>query len=411
MSTSLPLSTMKMMINSIGKLILLWLILAQLISDCLSVRIVRHWITQSVDSSNYSNSIIMDCDYQYDTEEDIKLVVRWFYNDFPEPIYQWIPESDNNRYVGQSIRKYFDMNFQIGDDRFTKYRAIRLMPPPSSSTLPFGLELSGNYTCVISSIMSQDSRQGQLVFYVPPEKFEFNIFSNDGQLNLPPTNDFSTKKVQNIDNDNDDDDGGGDVDNDNDDDVHNGPMVRCSAQNVYPKPVLSFSELIASDSMAIMNMNYQRPPRPYSPQSQLKQLFPAIDVITILNESNHQQPQLYTSWFEYRLGIDSIKVGTIYECRLEIPTTNYIRKKRIKLIYPSTYLNGLPSRTVVDNDNRWSRQYNTNGGQTKQLSDYQAQLHHHQNQQQRNVAIIDYHQMNIVIIVLAIVSAITLNIQ
>ncbi|KAH9528609.1 hypothetical protein DERF_002536 [Dermatophagoides farinae] len=31
-STSLPLSTMKMMINSIGKLILLWLILAQLIS-------------------------------------------------------------------------------------------------------------------------------------------------------------------------------------------------------------------------------------------------------------------------------------------------------------------------------------------------------------------------------------------
>ncbi|OTF81435.1 hypothetical protein BLA29_006281 [Euroglyphus maynei] len=267
----------------------------------------------------------MDCDYQYDPDEDIKLVVRWFYNDWPEPIYQWIPESDNNRYIGKSIRKYFDMNFQIGDDSFTKYRAIRLMPPPSPSLLSFGLELSGNYTCVISSIMSQDSRQGQLVFYVPPEKFEFNIFSNGGQLNLP-TNDLSTNtNLQNNDNNVDDDDN----DNDNDDD-NDGPMVRCSAHNVFPKPVLSFSELIASDSMMMVN-NHQPS---YPQQSQMKQSFPMINVITIMNESDHHQ--LYTSWFEYRLKIDSIKVGTIYECRLEIPTTNYIRKKRIKLIYPSS---------------------------------------------------------------------------
>lgn len=39
--------------------------------------------------------------------------------------------------------------------------------------------------------------------------------------------------------------------------------------------------------------------------------------------------------------------------------------------------------TMLDNNNRWSRQYGIGGGQTKQLTDYQAQLHHNQ---QRNWA-------------------------
>ena len=113
-------------------------------------------------------------------------------------------------------------------------------------------------------------------------------------------------------------------------------MVRCQAHNVYPKPLLSFSELIADDTISTMTINQHQS----SPYSQFKQTFPRINVQTIIsNESNQNQPQTkqrYTSWFEYRLKIDSIKVGTIFECRLEIPTTNYIRKKRIKLIYPSS---------------------------------------------------------------------------
>lgn len=137
-----------------------------------SVKIVEHLISQTVDGSNASSSIVVDCDYKYDPS-DIKLVVRWFYNGSPEPIYQWIPESDT-RYVGQSIRRYFDMNYRIGEDRFTKYRAIRLVPEhqlyhhyqhTSSSRSHLPVSLSGNYTCVVSSIMNQDSQQGQLVIF------------------------------------------------------------------------------------------------------------------------------------------------------------------------------------------------------------------------------------------------------
>ena len=95
--------------------------------------------------------------------------MRWFFNDASEPIYQWIPSSEN-RYVGELIRGHFDMDYRVGDDRFTKYRALRLVPFNSNNQQPnrqthLPVTLSGKYSCVISSIMSQDSRHGQLVVY------------------------------------------------------------------------------------------------------------------------------------------------------------------------------------------------------------------------------------------------------
>ena len=92
---------------------------------------------------------------------DVKLVVRWFFNDSTEAIYQWIPASDN-RYVAESISGYFDFDFRISEDRFTRYRALKLR---NEDDQPLPAKLAGKYSCVISSIMSQDSRSGQLVIY------------------------------------------------------------------------------------------------------------------------------------------------------------------------------------------------------------------------------------------------------
>lgn len=102
------------------------------------------------------------------------------------------------------------------------------------------------------------------------------------------------------------------------------PMVRCSAENLYPKPFLTFSEL----STIGTTRNERMPNIPYSSFHS----FPPIDVVTVMNESTG----LYTAWFEYRLKVDSIQVGNIFECKLELPSTNFIRKKRIKLIYPTS---------------------------------------------------------------------------
>lgn len=113
-----------------------------------------------VDATNIS-SVTLDCVYSYDPG-DVKLVVRWFHNDSPEPIYQWIPEPDR-RYVGELIRPYFDMNFTVSNDRFSKYRALRFNLKRNTLTHP--VALSGNYSCVISSIANQDSRQSQMIVY------------------------------------------------------------------------------------------------------------------------------------------------------------------------------------------------------------------------------------------------------
>lgn len=123
-----------------------------------------------MDGSAFNGSLLLDCDYTYDPG-DIKLVVRWFFNDAPEPIYQWIPSSDT-RYVGALLRPYFDLDYRLGEDRFTKYRAIRLVSRREDTQLqeqnyqlPLPVTLAGKYACLISSINSQDSKHGQLVVF------------------------------------------------------------------------------------------------------------------------------------------------------------------------------------------------------------------------------------------------------
>ena len=138
------------------------------IRELAAVKIRHHSISQVVDGGANFSHLLLDCDYTYDPG-DIKLVVRWFFNDAPEPIYQWIPSSDT-RYVGELLRPFFDLEHRLGEDRFTKYRAIRLVSRrgkssnlEDQSSLP--VTLAGKYACLISSINSQDSKHGQLVVF------------------------------------------------------------------------------------------------------------------------------------------------------------------------------------------------------------------------------------------------------
>ncbi|CAH1988499.1 unnamed protein product [Acanthoscelides obtectus] len=37
------------------------------------------------------DSVVLDCDYTLEESRDEGLVVKWFFNEHPTPIYQWIP--------------------------------------------------------------------------------------------------------------------------------------------------------------------------------------------------------------------------------------------------------------------------------------------------------------------------------
>ncbi|XP_065283403.1 uncharacterized protein [Dermacentor albipictus] len=102
--------------------------------------------------------VLLDCEYVYN-EHDVRLVVKWFFNDLLEPVYQWIPEL-NSRQASGILAGHLDDSSYTGP---SQYRALRIIRPTT--------EMSGLYTCVVSSLAGIDSRQQSMMVYVPARNF------------------------------------------------------------------------------------------------------------------------------------------------------------------------------------------------------------------------------------------------
>ena len=109
--------------------------------------------------------ILFDCDYQYEANEDLRLTVKWFKNKDPEPFYQWLPEL-NVRHFADWLKPLVDANF-VSDphDSLKRYRSLLIRR--------LSMNLTGQYTCLVSSLAGQDMRQANLVVYQPPRAFNF----------------------------------------------------------------------------------------------------------------------------------------------------------------------------------------------------------------------------------------------
>ncbi|CAN7946820.1 unnamed protein product, partial [Ixodes hexagonus] len=100
--------------------------------------------------------VVLDCEYVYN-ENDLKLVVKWFFNDGLEPVYQWIPEMKSREAFGV-LQGRLDLSFSVNSrDDYFQYRAIRILRPTR--------ELSGKYTCVVASLAGQDARHQDMTVY------------------------------------------------------------------------------------------------------------------------------------------------------------------------------------------------------------------------------------------------------
>ncbi|XP_076340313.1 uncharacterized protein LOC143240932 isoform X1 [Tachypleus tridentatus] len=107
----------------------------------------------------------LDCVYNF-TEEDDQLVVKWYYNDDPNPIYQWIPEL-NSRRVSEKFQDRVDMNFTVSPTgKFTKYRGLRILNPTT--------EFSGKYSCHVVSLNGIDDAAKNMIVYAPGKLTKFN---------------------------------------------------------------------------------------------------------------------------------------------------------------------------------------------------------------------------------------------
>lgn len=103
--------------------------------------------------------MVLDCEYVYN-ENDLKLVVKWFFNDGLEPVYQWIPEMKSREAFGV-LQGRLDPSFSVNSrDDYSQYRAIRILKPT--------MELSGRYTCVVASLAGQDARHQDMTVFGKP---------------------------------------------------------------------------------------------------------------------------------------------------------------------------------------------------------------------------------------------------
>ncbi|RWS28066.1 hypothetical protein B4U80_03573 [Leptotrombidium deliense] len=125
------------------------------LTECV-VRIHKIHVPSYVENGTNSN-IVLDCVYTLDAKEDWQLVVKWWWNDDPVPIYQWIPEFGARTASGRYEHKInLDYFIETGD-ALTKYRAINILSPTT--------DLSGVYRCDVSSMKSQASKESVMIVY------------------------------------------------------------------------------------------------------------------------------------------------------------------------------------------------------------------------------------------------------
>ena len=113
-----------------------------------------------------SENILLDCDFDYNDTERIQLDIKWYFEDEPSPFYQWVPEQmARPQIIGEKFRQHIDLDHVVHTDSHKKHRALLLKKPTT--------ELSGSYTCKVSTFVSEDVRRKKMIVFC---KFIRNFF-------------------------------------------------------------------------------------------------------------------------------------------------------------------------------------------------------------------------------------------
>ncbi|KAL3198654.1 hypothetical protein MRX96_044360 [Rhipicephalus microplus] len=234
--------------------------------------IVPRWVRNGTDTP-----VVLDCEYVYN-ENDLKLVVKWFFNDGAEPVYQWIPEMRVREAFGV-LQGRLDDTFSVSSrDMYSQYRAIRIMRPT--------WELSGKYTCVVTSLAGQDARHQDMTVFVPARSFSFNYSSAASALDEQARSRSAESTVR----------------------------LLCVARGTYPRPDLKLYLIRRGARRAAGDVGI----RAYMTATIKDGLF---DVA------------LHADMNEGQLSM----LADLFECVLEIPYSNYVMTRKMSLAHELTW--------------------------------------------------------------------------
>ena len=137
--------------------------------------------------------VVLDCPYELGPGERDGIVLKWYLNSKTVPIYQWIPPSHpqglgSMRYkIGETLPSPSpslscisspDLDYEVSPDPYKRHRALYISQP--------GVEMSGEYTCKVSTLDNEVSASSTMVIYTPPRSVSgenYHRFRNSLQYN------------------------------------------------------------------------------------------------------------------------------------------------------------------------------------------------------------------------------------
>ncbi|XP_065297066.1 uncharacterized protein [Dermacentor albipictus] len=243
---------------------------------CCAVTIRRLLVPRWVQNGTETPAVL-DCEYVYN-ENDLKLVVKWFFNDGPEPVYQWIPEMRLREAFGV-LQGRLDEAFSVNSrDVYSQYRAIRILRPT--------WELSGKYTCMVTSLAGQDVRHQDMTIFVPTKSFSFNYSSST------PGSAHQSRSHS----------------------AENALRLLCVARGTYPRPELSLFLIKGAKRRSADEAGF----RTFTTTTVEEGLF---DVVLHADMPDSQVSSL----------------ADLFECILEIPHSNYALTRRMSIAHELTW--------------------------------------------------------------------------
>ncbi|XP_054264047.1 uncharacterized protein LOC128987299 isoform X2 [Macrosteles quadrilineatus] len=121
---------------------------------------------------NGSDGAILDCEYtlrQSELGPESGLVVKWFWNNSPAPVYQWIP-GQRPQDLGV-LKGRLKLDYKASRHPYTMHRALYINNPTT--------ELSGEYKCSVSTFTDEDFMIKKMIVYAPERKVDLGHSKHD----------------------------------------------------------------------------------------------------------------------------------------------------------------------------------------------------------------------------------------
>ncbi|XP_050309507.1 uncharacterized protein LOC126745607 isoform X2 [Anthonomus grandis grandis] len=130
-----------------------------------SVKINRLRVPEIV---KHGNQAILDCDFTMDASEN-DLVLKWYFN--KSLVYQWIPGTKKRPQSLGVLKDRVNLEYQASVDANSIHRALHI--------LSIGPDLSGNFTCSVSTLESEDEKTKSMLVLVSEKYFELKRLKAD----------------------------------------------------------------------------------------------------------------------------------------------------------------------------------------------------------------------------------------